>query len=110
MTSERQTVKSQAPEPASEAGMDFVCYLHPGWEPLIRRAPATRDWMDASPEAFAYRCLPLNIANAHGWEILTPFAFEAMWNGGTTTTDVSIRLGPAGTSACPSSASHKSRA
>jgi hypothetical protein len=28
--------------------------------------------MDASPEAFAYRCLPLNIANAHGWGILTP--------------------------------------
>ena len=26
--------------------------------------------MDASDERSAYRCLPLNIANAHGWEIL----------------------------------------
>src|SRR4051812_45121993 len=26
-------------------------------------APARRDWMDATHEKFAYRCLPLNIAN-----------------------------------------------
>jgi Family of unknown function (DUF6065) len=29
-----------------------------------------RAWMDATDQRFAYRCLPLNIANAHGWEIL----------------------------------------
>src|SRR5271165_1161304 len=52
--------------------MDFLCYLHEGWQPLIRPAEPTRAWMDATPEAFAYRCLPLNIANAHGWEILPP--------------------------------------
>ncbi|MDR3507935.1 MAG: DUF6065 family protein, partial [Caulobacteraceae bacterium] len=61
--------------------MDLICYLHPGWEPLIRPSPATRGWMDDTPESFAYRCLPLNIANAHGWEILNPCAFEAVWNG-----------------------------
>lgn len=75
--------------------MDLICYLHPGWEPLIRPAAATRAWMDNTPEAFAYRCLPLNIANAHGWEILTPFAFEARWSGGTAVSDIEIRL-PAG--------------
>jgi hypothetical protein len=75
--------------------MDLTCYLHPGWKPLIRPAPATRAWMDNTPEAFAYRCLPLNIANAHGWEILTPMGFEARWNGGNTVKDVEIRL-PAG--------------
>ena len=62
--------------------MELICYLHPGWAPLIRPAPATRAWMDATPESFAYRCLPLNIANAHGWEILSPCGFEAVWNGG----------------------------
>jgi hypothetical protein len=51
--------------------------------------------MDRTPESFAYRCLPLNIANAHGWEILTPVAFDACWTGGTATSDISIRL-PAG--------------
>lgn len=71
--------------------MDFLCYLHEGWHPLIRPAEATRSWMDATPEAFAYRCLPLNIANAHGWEILTPAGFSAYWRGGNTTADVIIR-------------------
>jgi hypothetical protein len=36
----------------------------------LRAAPATRPWMDETSDAFAYRCLPLNIANAHGWEFL----------------------------------------
>ena len=61
--------------------MDLICYLHPGWVPQIRPAEATRDWMDNTPEAFAYRCLPLNIANAHGWEILSPCDVEAYWTG-----------------------------
>ncbi len=47
--------------------------------------------MDASPSAFAYRCLPLNIANAHGWEILSPCGFEAVWNGGGAVSAVTIK-------------------
>ncbi len=77
--------------------MDFICYLHPAWAPLIRPAEATRPWMDTTPSSFAYRCLPLNIANAHGWEILSPCAFAAYWTGGRDTRDVIIRL-PPGTS------------
>src|SRR5579859_3370135 len=72
--------------------MELVCYLQPGWAPLIRPAPATRPWMDATPEAFAYRCLPLNIANAHGWEVLSPCGFEAIWNGGGDPGAITIRL------------------
>jgi Family of unknown function (DUF6065) len=71
--------------------MDFLCYLHEGWHPLIRPAESTRPWMDRTPESFAYRCLPLNIANAHGWEILTPAGFEAYWRGGSSTADVVVR-------------------
>ncbi len=71
--------------------MDFLCYLHEGWQILIRPAEPTRPWMDATAEAFAYRCLPLNIANAHGWEILTPVGFSAYWRGGAATADVIIR-------------------
>ncbi len=74
--------------------MDLICYLHPGWAPLIRPAPATRAWMDATPESFALRCLPLNIANAHGWEVLSPCGFDAVWNGGTGTDAVTIKLDP----------------
>jgi hypothetical protein len=47
----------------------------------IRPAPLEREWMDNSKDRFAYRCLPLNIANAHGWEILCPFGFKATWTG-----------------------------
>jgi hypothetical protein len=72
--------------------MDLTCYVQPGWAPLIRPAPATRGWMDATPEAFAYRCLPLNIANAHGWEILCPCSFEAIWNGAIDTGAVTYRV------------------
>lgn len=38
--------------------------------------------MDATPQRFAYRCLPLNIANAHGWEVLCPVRTRAVWFGG----------------------------
>jgi len=48
--------------------------------------------MDDTPESFAYRCLPLNIANAHGWEILIPCGFEAEWNGGPAVNDVLVRV------------------
>ncbi|HLH98968.1 MAG TPA: DUF6065 family protein [Xanthobacteraceae bacterium] len=47
----------------------------------IRPAPPERDWMDKSDQRYAYRCLPLNIANAYGWEILCPSGFTAIWNG-----------------------------
>lgn len=79
---------------APDLAPELVCYLQPGWSPLIRPAPATRPWMDATPEAFAYRCLPLNIANAHGWEILSPCGFEAVWDGGTGIEAVTIRPDP----------------
>lgn len=74
--------------------MDLVCYLFPGWEPRIQAASPKRGWMDAAPESFPYRCLPLNIANSHGWEILSPCGFEVEWNGGILVDDVVIRPDP----------------
>ena len=74
--------------------MDLICYLHSGWEPFIRPAEATRDWMTNTPESYAYRCLPLNIANAHGWEILSPCEFNACWTGTSGTDAVLIDLPP----------------
>jgi hypothetical protein len=74
--------------------MELTAYLHAGWEPLIRPAPATRPWMDATSNAFAYRCLPLNIANAHGWELLNPHGFEAVWDGGEGADAVTFRNDP----------------
>jgi len=80
--------------------MDLTCYLHPGWAPLIRPAPMRRDWMDHTPESFAYRCLPLNIANAHGWEVLNPRAFDAIWNGEASVDAVTILPEPGDQPGC----------
>ena len=74
--------------------MDFICYLHAGWDPFIRPAEATRPWMDATAEKFAYRCLPLNIANSHGWEVLSPCDVEAYWNGQPGVEGVIVRNAP----------------
>ncbi len=72
--------------------MDLLCYVPTGWTFNIRPAEAKRDWMDRTPDAFAYRCLPLNIANAHGWEVLSPASFEAIWNGGSNRADLTVRM------------------
>jgi len=80
--------------------MDLTCYLHPGWAPLIRPAPVRRDWMDHTPESFAYRCLPLNIANAHGWEVLNPRSFDAIWNGEAGADAINIVHGPGDQPGC----------
>ena len=61
--------------------MELTAYTLGGHPLDIRPAPVERDWMEASDERFAYRCLPLNIANAHGWEILSPVGFKALWTG-----------------------------
>lgn len=40
-----------------------------------------RDWMDATPNGFAYRCLPLTIANQGGWAVLCPCDVAITWDG-----------------------------
>lgn len=77
-------------EAAADATPMLTCYLHEGWAPRIRPAGAHRAWMDATPEQFAYRCLPLAMANAHGWEIDSPCGFSARWDGGSGVEAVEI--------------------
>ena len=59
--------------------------------PPLRPAASTRPWMDATPDRHAYRCLPLAIANAHGWDVLAPCAFEVDWNGGDRAADLTVK-------------------
>jgi hypothetical protein len=74
--------------------MELTCYIYEGWRTRMRPADSKRAWMDQSVDRFAYRCLPLAIANAHGWEILAPCGFEARWNGGPAKEAVEIRYDP----------------
>ena len=74
--------------------MELICYQRKSWTMTIRPAEATREWMDRTRQSLAYRCLPLNIANMHGWEILCPVSFDAIWNGGPDMRDVVLDLPP----------------
>ena len=65
--------------------MRLILYPTSAIRPVVRPAAVTRPWMDDAPQAFPYRCLPLNIANAHGWQILNPVAFAAVWTGSAGT-------------------------
>ncbi len=70
--------------------MQIIAYPTVPHPPKLRPAPSGRAWMDALPEAYGYRCLPLTMANAMGWEICSPVAFEAVWNGGASKNDIAI--------------------
>jgi Family of unknown function (DUF6065) len=74
-----------------DAPAKLVGYVTPGHAMQIRPAPLERSWMDTTNERFAYRCLPLNIANTHGWEILCPAGFTAIWNGGAGLDAISMQ-------------------
>jgi hypothetical protein len=47
--------------------------------------------MDDFPDRHAYRCLPLSIANAHGWDMLCPAAIEIEWDGGQAAECLTVR-------------------
>ena len=66
----------------------YAIQEHP---PAMRPARQERAWMDSFPDRHAYRCLPLNIANSHGWEILCPVPIVIEWNGGPTVEDLTVR-------------------
>ncbi len=61
--------------------MKLIAFQIDGQPFEVRPAPFERPWMDGTSERYAYRCLPLNIANAHGWELLCPSGFSAIWRG-----------------------------
>lgn len=58
----------------------------------LSAAPLERDWMDNANQRFPYRCLPLNMANQHGWFVACPCDFEIYWYGTPLTTDIEIRF------------------
>lgn len=70
---------------------ELISYIRSDWKPRIVPAPRRREWMDKTRNEFAYRCLPLAMANANGWQFLSPRSFEAVWDGGESTESIKIR-------------------
>jgi hypothetical protein len=61
-------------------------------QPAMRLVPAPsgRTWMTETPNRFAYRCLPLLIANQAGWLLLNRHAVRATWNGSDALDGVAV--------------------
>jgi hypothetical protein len=51
-----------------------------------------RDWMTETPQGYAYRCVPLTVANTYGWSVLNPHDFVAEWSGDDAFDGVSVRF------------------
>jgi hypothetical protein len=51
---------------------------------------ARRPWMDATPDGYANRCLPLLIANQNGWLLLNDATVRLRWDGGRARDAVTI--------------------
>lgn len=47
----------------------------------IKQPSFKRQWMDETRDDYAYRCLPLNIANQNGWAIYPKSQISFIWNG-----------------------------
>lgn len=54
-------------------------------------APHDRDWMSATHERTAYRCLPMLIANQSGWLIRNPQPVRFKWDGGPLLSAIEIQ-------------------
>lgn len=82
----------EKPVPAAAHERSMVVKLHALTEhpPEVRPARAKRQWMDDFTDRHAYRCLPLSIANAYGWEVLCPIPLEIRWNGGMAVEDIEV--------------------
>lgn len=52
----------------------------------------TRKWMDNSVNKYAYRCLPLQIANTFGWDICLIENIIVSWNGGNEQKDLQVNF------------------
>ncbi len=96
----RETVWSEAVEerksghcPVNHGETKKIIAYTLGHAPTASRpGPAQREFMDGTSSRFAYRCLPLNIANQFGWELLSPCTFEATWDGGSSPDSIRVEV------------------
>ena len=70
------------PEIEALASRPLVAYEVGSHRPMgLQPATPERDWIEASSQRFAARCLPLLIANQSGWEIVLEEGLTVTWNG-----------------------------
>ncbi len=70
----------------------LIAYRVSGLSMRLVPAPRARDWMQATRDHFANRCLPLLVANQAGWFVLNSHRFRATWSGGDDAGDIRIEF------------------
>jgi hypothetical protein len=70
--------------------MKLTAHVREGRTLDIRPARGDRAWLAGFHDGFAYGCLPMIMANQHGWEICSPVSFTAVWNGGDSKGSLAI--------------------
>ena len=70
--------------------LDLIAYRLGSTTMKIVPAPVKREWMAATDQRFANRCLPMLIANQNGWLILNNAGFTAQWSGSDGLNGVSL--------------------
>jgi uncharacterized protein DUF6065 len=85
-------------ENARDDGTLPLVLFRRGETPAAKIVPASRwrDWMHATVDRNANRCLPLLVANQSGWVLLNPAPFSATWDGGVSDAAVTVEY-PDGT-------------
>jgi len=74
---EQQQPQSQSQHSLQPESTLIAYRIHKYPSMPIVPASSMRDWMDKTHERFAYRCLPLTIANQTGWCVIDPLTFES---------------------------------
>ncbi len=74
-----------------EESLSIIAYeIYPQVDMPVAPAPINRTWMDNTASRFAYRCLPLTLANQAGWIIRNPSSFTVRWNGASGSDSTAI--------------------
>jgi Family of unknown function (DUF6065) len=71
--------KATAADDGSDTSLPLIAYPVSPLDMPLMVAPAVRDWMTATAQHFAKRCLPLLIANRAGSLLISMHKFSAIW-------------------------------
>ena len=88
--SQRQHQENGISDPELEPSIIAYC-VNPDLAVPIVPAMPTRKWMDDTPDRFAYRCLPLLIANQAGWFLLNDQRISVVWSGEITAASLVVK-------------------
>jgi antitoxin (DNA-binding transcriptional repressor) of toxin-antitoxin stability system len=88
-----------AAQPAPE-GLSITAYALTGRNITLQPGQGDRRWMDLTSHRFAYRCMPMLLANQTGWDLCSTHDLRATWNGSANINAITIEdLG--GEGVCP---------